>query len=135
MRNGAWCKLPYSDLHRAGSPCVEFSSMGKGLRVAGRTAKVFYVWIAMCRTLKFKILLHENVDRIGDAELKELLGDLYIIIRIVVDSPEQGWPTRRKRQICVLILREWIVVYARGLTDNEIVTKLDIDQAYHCLFR
>ena len=135
VRKGAWCKLPYSDLHRAGSPCVEFSSMGKGLRFAGRTAKVFYVWIAMCRTLKFKIILHENVDRMGDAELKELVGDLYIIIRIVVDPPEQGWPTHRKQQICVLILREWIVVYARGLTDNEIVTKPDIDQTYHCLFR
>ena len=42
----------------------------------------------------------------GIATLVSELGDLYIIVRIVIDPVVLGWATRRRRQFCVGMLRE-----------------------------
>ena len=51
---------------------------------------LFWVWIALMRTLLIKVLIHENVTEFGDAEIRLHLADLYVILRLEL-SPVQVW--------------------------------------------
>lgn len=103
--HGKRCTITKTDLHTAGSPCTDHSSMGKGSKMEGKQAKLFYVWIALVRALLFNIIFHENVPQLGSGDLIFFLGDLYIIITTIVDIDELGWPCLRSRQYALLILK------------------------------
>ena len=56
----------------------------------GYTAKLFYVWCAIIRTVKPYVCFHENVPSFGDQEIRELLGSMYIVVRIQTCPSELG---------------------------------------------
>eukprot|EP00973_Karenia_brevis_P034222 4720322-Karenia_brevis.AAC.1 len=37
----------------------------------------------------------------------ELLGDIYVIIRVLTDPTTEGWASMRPRQVLVMILKVW----------------------------
>eukprot|EP00969_Alexandrium_andersonii_P203630 8997740-Alexandrium_andersonii.AAC.1 len=102
------CVAMSADLHEAGSPCTDYSSMGAGLRCEGPCLKYFLQWVNQRRKLQDRVILHENVPRMGTHELRELLGDKYYMERAVVSPTELGWASVRQRQITVLILKQWL---------------------------
>ena len=102
------CHATRCDKHVAGSPCTDSSSFGKGLMFDGKQAKYFYVWVAMRRALKEKWVTHENVVGFGTDECEFLLGDIYIIIRIVLSPIHMGWRVRRLRQFLNMYLKVWV---------------------------
>ena len=107
-RHRAQCEAASCELHEAGSPCTDYSSMGAGLRSEGPCAKLFYQWVSQRRELRDRLVLHENVPRFGVDELREQLGDLYYMERSLVSPKELGWASARPRQITVLILKQWL---------------------------
>ena len=81
VRHGCRCKLASTDLHEAGSPCTDASSFGLKRFMDGPAAPAFWTWVLLVRELQFRIILHENVPQFGDEVLRNLLGDLYIVVR------------------------------------------------------
>ena len=60
------------------------------------------------RALLIVLVFHENVEEFGDVEVRRMLGELYIIHRLVLCPTELGWPSARRRQILVLVLKTFI---------------------------
>jgi site-specific DNA-cytosine methylase len=89
-------------LHVAGSPCVDFSSMGAGLGKDGPIASAFMAWIALVLLLNFSVIIHENVNGFPD-KLFELLSERYVIHQIPVDALSLGWPVNRNRCYRVMV--------------------------------
>lgn len=108
VKCGKHCTLTRADIHRAGSPCTDASSMGKMTYMDGPNAKVFFTWCALRRRLREPVVVHENVPKFGTHALEDALGDLYIICRDVFDPTAFGWPARRPRQICIMLLKSFI---------------------------
>lgn len=81
--------------------------MGSRVLFAGKTAKLFYIWVAQRRQLREWWITHENVPAFGVTELLELLGDLYVVIHCLADPRYFGWASERPRQICTLVLKVW----------------------------
>jgi hypothetical protein len=108
LRLGCHCLLATTDLHVAGSPCVDASSLGSKQFMDGPTACLFFIWVALVRRLLFKVILHENVPQFGEKPLKDALSDLYVIARFEVTPVKLGWPIRRPRQITLMVLRTFM---------------------------
>ena len=91
--------------------------MGSNLQSEGPCLKYFLQWVSQRRELQDRLILHENVPRMGTFELKQHLGGKYYIERAVVTPTELGWASARPRQITVLILRKWLdeVLHATGI--------------------
>eukprot|EP00973_Karenia_brevis_P090199 12401424-Karenia_brevis.AAC.2 len=115
LRHRKHCVIISTDIHSAGSPCQDHSSLGKGLKFDGIRAKCFYIWVALRRDLKDTVSWHENVLGFGTDELEELLGDMFVIILLVTRPPETGAPTERRRQYVMILLKTWI---HKALKDN-----------------
>ena len=101
------CKLVATETHGCGHPCIDDSSVGKKAGANGRSRKLFYMWIAIVRTLRLKIVTNENVRGFGQKEFRELLQDLYFITGTSQDARNFGWKTKRDRQILLAILKVW----------------------------
>ena len=102
------CRLRRAYRHVAGTPCVDHSRFGPRKRSSGPTEVLFLLWVSIRRALQDYIVIHENVPQFGKESLEEHLGDLYYIVRLHDIHPHLfGWPQRRDRQLCVLVLREW----------------------------
>ena len=115
MNISAWClkcrktcKLTQTHMHRAGSPCVHHSTLGDRQKNEGKHHFLFWIWVALMRILKVKIIVHENVRGFGDVALRALLGDLYVVILLLSDPVTLGWPIQRNRQFVVMILKVWV---------------------------
>jgi hypothetical protein len=121
-----YCKLESTAVHRAGSPCGDHSSYGGQERFSGKRAKCFYTWVALMRKLRPKIIFHENVVQFGAAEMQELLGDLYVVTRIVMSAEEQGWASVRVRQICYMVLKEFVY----PMIDGPATTPQEVERAF-----
>ena len=50
--------------------------MSVGMKFEGKNANIFDIWIALCRYLLFKVIVHENAPSIGEYELSDLRSDL-----------------------------------------------------------
>jgi site-specific DNA-cytosine methylase len=75
--SGKLCQLTRTDEHTAGSPCQDMSKANRNaMRFEGPNAKLYYVWVAICRYFMFKSISHENVTQFGEEETKEHLGDI-----------------------------------------------------------
>ena len=102
------CKLRRSDVHIAGTTCVDHSSYGSCTGDEGRNVKCFLIWCALMRQLCPCIILHENVAGFGTVALHEALGDVYAVCPSVSCASRMGYPIRRKRQMTILVLKAWI---------------------------
>ena len=102
------CHLPHTDVHVAGTTCVDHSTYGKCSGDEGKNVKFFLIWASMMKKLQPKIILHENVAGFGTTALSEVLGSLYVICPSVSCSSYMGYPIRRRRQMCILVLKTWI---------------------------
>jgi hypothetical protein len=106
-RRGGYCTMLPSDLHIAGTPCVDFSSMNASRKLSrGPKMKLYWVWIKMRRTYLERVWVHENVPSFGTACLEADLGDLYFMFRIVLCPTMLGWATRRKRQFTLGVRKD-----------------------------
>ena len=115
LRHGDQCYCLRADLHVAGTPCTDFSSMNsKRKLIHGSKNKLWYAWVRHRRVLMEPVWLHENVVQFGLDHLNNDLGDLYFVFRIVVCSLALGWPSRRKRQFAVGILKTMFSTIARA---------------------
>ncbi len=122
---GTPCLLRRCDVHTAGSPCTDHSTLGLQAKFAGKNAKHFYLWASLCKLLQHRLIVHENVKAFGVLELSGAFGDMYFLARTVSDVATFGWPIHRERQYCFLVHREWFFLHfmvdpaAQQLWDNE----------------
>ena len=84
MVHGRECPIKYSDVHTAGNTCTDHSNFGKCDRMAGQHSKYFFIWAALMRQLKIKIIIAENVKQFGNDPYVDELGEMYVCIRTVV---------------------------------------------------
>ena len=80
----------------------------------GRNVKYFLIWAALMRQILPKIILHENVTGFGTTSLQETFGDLYVVCPSSSCSSLMGYPIRRKRQMCILVLKSWLYPQLRA---------------------
>ena len=93
------------DLHAAGSPCVDFSPMGRRRGYQGPSMLLYMLWCALVRRALPTIIVFENVVQFPMAVLLDTLGDIYCINAIVVDAVTWLGAVRRKRRYALLTLR------------------------------
>jgi site-specific DNA-cytosine methylase len=74
---GQLCQLRHTDIHVAGTTCVDHSSYGSCSGDEGRNVKFFLIWAALMKKVQPKLILHENVAGFGTTALCEVLGSLY----------------------------------------------------------
>ena len=103
-----YCRLTETHMHRAGSPCVHHSTLGDRQMGQGNHQFLFWIWVALMRMLRIKLIVHENVRGFGDVSLRALLGDLYVVIHLLSEPMSLGWPIQRNRQFVVMILKVWV---------------------------
>ena len=117
VTHGNECRLVHSDTHTAGNTCTDHSSFGKRCGMAGPRTKIFYIWSAVMRQVRPKVLIAENVTQFGLQPHERELGDVYACVRIVVSAVEQGWATTRVRQFVFMFHKPWIypLLAAAGL--------------------
>eukprot|EP00973_Karenia_brevis_P058905 8201006-Karenia_brevis.AAC.1 len=60
--------------------------MGQQAKLEGPKAKFLWTWVGIIRYVRPKTITQENVTTFGSNEMNELLGDIYIIIRIVLNA-------------------------------------------------
>ena len=111
---GRVCHLTHTDIHVAGTTCVDHSNYGKMKRDQGKHVKCFLIWAALMKKVRPNLILHENVAGFGTKALFEALGELYIICPSVSCASRIGYPIRRKRQMCILVLKSWIYPQLRA---------------------
>ena len=76
-RSGRDQQITLGHIHVAGSPCTDFSSMGKQRGFEGPASAAFITWVVLVRRHCAWILVHENVLGFDIKALAELLADLY----------------------------------------------------------
>lgn len=93
-------------LHIAGSPCQDWSAIGRRKQLQGGTLRAFMGWIVLMHILSPLIIVHENVTQFPLGLLKFLLGSLYnISSSTIAPSHVSGFPVRRDRTYGILTLR------------------------------
>jgi site-specific DNA-cytosine methylase len=115
--HGMKCKLVRASMHIAGTPCVEWSSMGPRTNGNGDTCMIFLVWILMRRVLQETLIIQENSKNFAVDVLVKLLGDMYIIDTTTICPSSLGWPGRRERRWTILILRSAALVATSSLSN------------------
>ena len=126
VHGDAGCALCQSDIHVAGTTCVDHSNYGSCKGDEGRNVKFFLIWAALMKQLLPFTILHENVAGFGVAALTDVLGSIYIICPSVSCSSLMGYPIRRKRQMCILILKAWIYPQLRAANLNHCCNPRDV---------
>eukprot|EP00974_Lingulodinium_polyedra_P103910 10058102-Lingulodinium_polyedra.AAC.1 len=56
--------------------------------------------------MKPLILIHENVVAFGKALLEANIGKVYVIIRVLLNPIQCGWPISRPRQFCMCFRKD-----------------------------
>ena len=82
----------------SGSPCTDYSALGKGAATFGATVLVLLTFLLVVRRDRPLVILHENVCRQPVWIFEFCLGDLYIIQHIVVSPEDFGHPIRRSHK-------------------------------------
>ena len=104
-RHNRICRMKSADGHTAGHTCVDHSAMGRHAGKMGKHMKVFFIFVALRRRLKEKVLWLENVLSFGITTIEKHLGDLYFMVRVETSPLSLGWQVERKRQIVVCFLK------------------------------
>ena len=107
VAHGKECRKVHSDTLTAGNTCTDHSSFGKRCGMAGPHTKIFYIWAAVTRQVRPKIIIAEKVTQFGLQPYERELGDIYACVRTVVSAAEQGWATTRIRQFVFMFHTPW----------------------------
>ena len=91
-----------SDLHIAGSPCVDYSPRGARGAENGHAYSCFLIWVAKRILLQEAIIIHENVREFQPGTLLAFLGQLYHVESTLLNPQNQGWPIARCRRYTIL---------------------------------
>jgi hypothetical protein len=97
IRHKCECVHQVADVHWAGTPCPDFSILGKGEGLDGPTMVYYTAWCSLRRLLQEACIVQENVEGQPLRLLEETLGDLYYIDEIILDPALLGWPVKRRR--------------------------------------
>ena len=125
------CTLKRSDVHIAGTTCVDHSSYGSCSGDEGKNVKFFLIWSALMRQLCPCIILHENVAGFGTVALSEALADLYVVCASVSCASLMGYPIRRKRQMTILVLKHWLYPQLRAAGMASSCNPHDVNNLVH----
>ena len=105
LRCGKFCRLPETDSHEAGTPCVDFSAQGKEDGFEGKSTIALLCWISMRLLFQEAHVVQENVRNMVISVFSEFLGDIYFIdveeegfLTSVEDSASYGFPCTRRRK-------------------------------------
>ena len=90
-------------MHVAGTPFVDFSTMGLKQEFGGRTLLVFLTWIALIRRHLPTVVVHENVLQFPWGKLPGLLDNRYAAWPIEMDPRRLGCGVSRRRRYTVLM--------------------------------
>ncbi len=102
-----WCTIPSVFLHVAATPCTDDSPQGtRAGNEYGVTFLPTFVWVCQRLLLRDRVVCHENVPEFCLRFFRATLGSIYIVISIIIDCFDLGWPKRRERRITLFLLRE-----------------------------
>ena len=116
--HGRACEHPRACVHFAGTPCVNFSSMGDGSKCDGRTSQHFAAWASLRLRLREPIIIHENVPEFPLAVLTKFFGHLYNIQSVELHPDDYGWASRRPRAWRVLTLKQCSIQRPVSVIEN-----------------
>lgn len=89
----------------AGSPCVDFSTMGDLLGFNGQTALAFLVLMKLVLTSRPDVFLFENVRGFPISALQDILKHLYDSDETMLCPSSWGFPVKRDRRYALFRLR------------------------------
>lgn len=113
QKHGQVCVATICDVEIAGTPCQDHSGLNLHRQnFEGGRAVFYWAWVVLRRTRREKAWIHENVPQFGLENLRQDLGDLYIIIRIVLSPTALGWASKRRRQFCVGVLKSYVPLHS-----------------------
>lgn len=92
------CSLKSRRRHTAGTSCKPFSRRGAGLNTGDRDTIYTLAWIGLRRELQEPDVTQENVVSFPVSMINNLLGDLYHVDTVTLDSTNFGLPCARERQ-------------------------------------
>ena len=96
--HGKKCAMKTCNRHVAGTSCRPFSRRGAGLSTSDGDMIYTLAWAGLRRVLQEPDLTQENVEGCPVELIDGLLGDLYFIDKVVIDSSSTGTPAARRRQ-------------------------------------
>ena len=79
-------KSPFGHTHN----WQHHSSFGKRCGMAGPHTRIFYVWAAVMRQVRPKVIIAESVTQLGLQPYERELGDICACVRTVVSAAEQA---------------------------------------------
>ena len=111
------CVHKRADSHRAGCPCTDFTSWGRGRKLQGPTVFPLAIWLAMRIILKETMLLIENVVTWPLEIVMSVLRPYYDVSDAICDNESfAAMCVNRTRKHMVLTLR-MVVRLSRPLVD------------------
>eukprot|EP00959_Pyramimonas_sp_CCMP1952_P097124 2030086-Pyramimonas_sp.AAC.1 len=114
LHGGCECDARRADIHIAGPPCVDFSSMSSDTKaLQGPQLSCLMIWIALRMAIMEPFILHENVAGVDNEPIRPLidvLSSVYIIQTCVFDSANLGHAAHRTRRLSWLIHKQYVVV-------------------------
>jgi site-specific DNA-cytosine methylase len=99
------CAYHAGSIHWAGTPCVDFSPMGKGQGCEGGAILCFMSWAALMLLLLPPMIVHENSHRFLVDVLHRIFGKYYNIDSSIQCASVFGNPISRQRRWSILSLR------------------------------
>ena len=116
LQHGRECVAKEADVHTTGPQCTDHSLLGKREGCDGTKARFALAWMCHRRTLREKVVVHENVVQYGDEPLMKYLGSYYLMIRLVLCPKKNlGWPVSRARQCVVMFRKDWLCMLMRTM--------------------
>ena len=103
------CKATRTWLHSSGSPCIDFSTWGKGRKLSGPTAPALAVWCVLMLLVSPYIIVIENVVQFPLSLARELFSAKYSIDHVDLSAADDfGNCVRRNRRFVVMTLRTMV---------------------------
>ena len=119
----AWCHCcncrhdwPFAKLVVAGSPCIDFSSLGKLKREHGSTTTYLLIFAVHRFRLREHSVILENVELFKPKLLRRIFGQVFNIDTVVLNLSDFGAAARRKRRYSILTPRGDVLL-KRPLTE------------------
>jgi site-specific DNA-cytosine methylase len=107
------CTAERALLHVAGTPCVDYSNIGKRSGILGGGMLPFLAWVGQRRRLQEAAILRENVQQFAQELLEKFLGDLYVIQSSVFKSAVLGRACDRERRLTWMLHKRHVNVHPR----------------------
>ena len=107
------CTFRKADVHVAGSPCVDFSRIGKREGVHGTNVLCYLCWVMQRLLLEEPCILHENVPEFSVTLLEHFFSSKYAIQTVVVNAKALGQACDRDRRLTWMLHKEHVKVDLR----------------------